>query len=205
MFYLIYKTTNIINNKIYIGLHVTSNINDNYLGSGFALKKAIKKYGIASFKREILYIFDNKIDMVNKEKELVNEEFIARNDTYNISMGGFGMCTLTDEKKNITIEKIRKSNKERDSTESSRQRIETLLKKDVNIFKLMGLKSSIKQKENYKNGYINPKTNFTPILIYDNLDNLQYKILKSELEVLYKAILPIVSAKNIIICGIGTF
>ena len=41
--YTVYKTTNLINGSIYIGVHKTSNINDTYIGSGKLLKSAIKK------------------------------------------------------------------------------------------------------------------------------------------------------------------
>ena len=85
-----YKTINLINNKIYIGVHVTNDINDSYMGSGKLLKAAIKKYGIENFKREILYTFQNPEEMFNKEKEIVNEEFIKRDDVYNIKLGGNG-------------------------------------------------------------------------------------------------------------------
>ena len=47
MFYLIYKTTNLINGKIYIGSHRTTDINDSYMGSGKYLLYALKKYGTA--------------------------------------------------------------------------------------------------------------------------------------------------------------
>ena len=89
-YFIIYKTTNLVNNKIYIGAHETNNLNDNYLGSGKYLKSAIKKYGVNSFVKEILFIYNNREQMFSKEAELVTEEFCKRNDTYNIKVGGFG-------------------------------------------------------------------------------------------------------------------
>lgn len=86
--YLVYKTTCLINGKIYIGQHQTYDPNDNYLGSGIELNEDIKKFGRENFKREILFDFDNLNDMDNKEKELVTEEFVARPDTYNMRVGG---------------------------------------------------------------------------------------------------------------------
>lgn len=87
-YYIIYKTTNTINNKIYIGQHATNDLNDGYMGSGTYLKNAFKKYGNANFIKDILFKFDNFDDMNNKEIELVNEEFVSRKDTYNVVQGG---------------------------------------------------------------------------------------------------------------------
>ena len=86
MNYLIYKITNKINHKYYIGMHKTNNINDGYMGSGKLIKAAIKKYGLESFIKEILFIFDNESDMKEKEKELV----IISEQTYNLCPGGHG-------------------------------------------------------------------------------------------------------------------
>lgn len=86
--YIIYQTTNLVNGKIYIGQHQTYDVNDEYLGSGKILQQAIEKYGRENFKREILFDFDNFTDMDNKEKELVTEEFVKREDTYNVRVGG---------------------------------------------------------------------------------------------------------------------
>lgn len=50
----VYKTTNVLNGKIYIGVHSTDDLNDGYMGSGKAISTAIKKYGEENFTTEIL-------------------------------------------------------------------------------------------------------------------------------------------------------
>lgn len=90
MKYVIYKITNKINGKIYLGKHQTANPDDNYMGSGKILKYAQSKYGIENFIKEILHIFDTKEEMNTKEAEIVTEEFCLREDTYNICVGGKG-------------------------------------------------------------------------------------------------------------------
>lgn len=90
MHFTIYKTTNLINGKFYIGKHQTENPNDSYLGSGKALEAAIKKYGRKNFKKEILFDFATQEEMDRKEKELITEEFISSNSNYNMGVGGEG-------------------------------------------------------------------------------------------------------------------
>lgn len=90
MFYTIYKVTNLINNKIYIGKHQTMNPDDSYYGSGVAICDAISKHGKENFKKEVLFIFETEDAMNAKEKELITEEFVARRDTYNLGIGGEG-------------------------------------------------------------------------------------------------------------------
>ncbi len=85
---MIYKTTNLVNNKIYIGAHQTDNLNDQYFGSGTRLKYALKKYGKKNFHREIIKLCENREHMLMVEASIVNKNFIAREDTYNIRLGG---------------------------------------------------------------------------------------------------------------------
>jgi hypothetical protein len=89
-FFIIYKISNKINNKIYIGAHVTKHVNDNYMGSGTALNRAKKKYGLDNFVKEILYVFDNEQEMWDKECEIVTEDFCKQQDNYNVRIGGIG-------------------------------------------------------------------------------------------------------------------
>lgn len=97
MFCTIYKITNKINNKFYIGMHKTNNLDDDYMGSGKLIKRAITKYGVENFTKEILHIFDNEDDMRNKEKELV----VISENSYNLlegGKGGFGYINRQPEK-----------------------------------------------------------------------------------------------------------
>ena len=85
-----YKTTNVKNNKFYIGVHETTNIDDDYLGSGKKFKNSLYYHGRESFKREILEYFDNSEEMYNREQEVVNEELLKNPKCLNISIGGKG-------------------------------------------------------------------------------------------------------------------
>jgi len=86
--YVIYRITNMLNGMIYIGQHTTTNPNDDYMGSGKYIVRAIKKYGVENFKKEILCECSSQEELNAKERELVNEDFVNRTDTYNLVLGG---------------------------------------------------------------------------------------------------------------------
>jgi group I intron endonuclease len=87
--HFVYKTINSINGKFYIGVH-TGNCQDTYLGSGAALIKAISKYGIDNFKREILHICETLDEAYRLEKSIVTEELVVDDQCYNLAIGGRG-------------------------------------------------------------------------------------------------------------------
>ena len=122
MFYTVYKTTNLINGKIYVGLHITDDLNDDYLGSGKLIKLAIKKYGRDNFKREYIKVCETPEEMYNLEAEIVNEDFVKQPDTYNMKTGGTGSWYHVNSDK----EEHKKSTSKGGKTVSNR---------DTNLFK----------------------------------------------------------------------
>jgi hypothetical protein len=92
MYYTIYKTTNLINGRFYIGMHKTNNPNDDYLGSGNLLDLAIQKHGKHNFKKEILEYCNDEEHMCQREEQIINEKFLIENKhiCYNIALGGLG-------------------------------------------------------------------------------------------------------------------
>jgi group I intron endonuclease len=104
---IIYKTTNIINGKYYIGKDI--NNSEHYLGSGVLLKRAIKKYGKENFIKEILEHCET-LDVLDKREKFWIKELNSISLGYNLTDGGTGGDTFT---KNINKEEIRQKLKKR--------------------------------------------------------------------------------------------
>jgi hypothetical protein len=105
-YHYFYKISNNINGKFYYGIHSTNNLNDGYMGSGTNLKRAIKKYGIRNFTKEIIKFFDNRKDCAKYESEIVTEELVIDKSCYNLILGGeyintSGTATVKDKEGNI--------------------------------------------------------------------------------------------------------
>ena len=91
MYHYIYQITNIVNQKIYIGKRSCSCLpqdDTGYMGSGKAILRAIKKYGVSAFTKEVLSIWDTEELCLLEEARIVDENFVARKDTYNMKTGG---------------------------------------------------------------------------------------------------------------------
>lgn len=102
MKYIVYLTTNKINNKIYVGVHKTEdpNIFDGYIGNSINIfklnpelkhpkipfHKAVKKYGYNAFVRSTIQIFDTEEEAIKLRNLIVDQQFIERQDTYNTQL-----------------------------------------------------------------------------------------------------------------------
>lgn len=90
MYGYIYRTTNIINNKIYTGQHRSRVFDPNYLGSGKLLLEAIKKYGRENFKVSMIEACYNFKELNEKEIFYIDKfKSKVTYGNYNISDGGF--------------------------------------------------------------------------------------------------------------------
>jgi hypothetical protein len=88
MRHIIYKITNRLNGKYYIGRHSTKNIDDSYMGSGVGIKNAIKKYGVENFTKEIIEETTSSELLWELEKQIVNDNIVKDNMSYNMCYGG---------------------------------------------------------------------------------------------------------------------
>lgn len=154
MKYYLYKTINTINGKVYVGIHQSNCIErDTYLGSGKALKKAIKKYGVSNFYRVILEEFNTKIEALNSESNIVNDKFLRENNTYNIIRGGGGPFNPEQIQKTVlSLKEVwRDPDKRKQRVERAKQQWKDPSRKEKASLKLRGRCFSDTHKNNISN------------------------------------------------------
>lgn len=120
MYGYIYKTTNLINNKFYIGKREKSSFDEKYYGSGIHLKNAINKYGIENFDREIVEWCSSRTELCERERYWI-KVLNAQNPEigYNIADGGDGGVHLCGDKNPSRINPRKQSQQERDRRSKS--------------------------------------------------------------------------------------
>jgi hypothetical protein len=96
-YHFIYKTTNLLSGRYYIGMHSTNNLEDGYLGSGTRLSRAIKKHGKTNFNREILEFCESRDELKKREEEVVTLSEIAKKECMNLVVGGSGSFYIINE------------------------------------------------------------------------------------------------------------
>lgn len=126
---VVYKITNVVNHKVYIGQTIQKNPNDRFLshfkaakaGRKTAICHAIRKYGRESFKFEIIYKASNKVDLDIKEAYYIKQ--------YNSTKIGYNMlpCSLTisvteEDRELITLNLSISMKKYRQKTDCTRSK-----------------------------------------------------------------------------------
>lgn len=127
-FHFIYKTTNKITGRYYIGMHSTDNPNDGYMGSGKRLKRSLNKYGKENHIIEFLEFVSTREELCLREREIVNLDEVAKKDCMNLMIGGKGGF--------ISEEQQRRRSK------SANLALNKKLKNDINFRKKFGEKIS---------------------------------------------------------------
>lgn len=88
-FHYIYKITR-FDGMFYIGLHSTDNLEDGYFGSGQRLWKSIRYHGKDKHTKEILEFLPSRELLIEREKEIINAEFLTNVLVLNLALGGGG-------------------------------------------------------------------------------------------------------------------
>lgn len=146
-YHIIYKVTNLLNDKYYIGMHSTDDLDDGYFGSGVYIRRSIKKYGIENHQFEILEYCSSREDLKLREELIVNEKLVADAQCMNLKIGGIGGFS------NEAIMKSHLVRKERSKIdEEYRQYISATAKSNAKMVSEQGrLNCSTALKEKYKN------------------------------------------------------
>lgn len=109
-YHYIYKTTNIVNDKFYIGMHSTNNVEDGYIGSGKRLWYSINKYGREKHICEILEYLPNREALKHREEEIVNEDLLNDKLCMNLTVGGGYGWDYLNQNSELQSQKAIKSN-----------------------------------------------------------------------------------------------
>ena len=196
MQYYIYKITNNVNGKCYIGQHKVPNHPENfrrYLGTGIAIREAIKKYGKDAFRKEILeYIDDDEKHTKVSEREIYYIKMYNSRvpNGYNISPGGEGGATKESGRKSALTRKLR-GYKMTDET-----------KRKILVANVGKPKSSTHKKHLSDHHHL--KTRHT--IIYEKSDKVEYtydsvRTIAKRYGIAERSLIR-ASMKNVFICGI---
>jgi group I intron endonuclease len=149
---IIYKTTNLINGKFYVGKD-ERNKND-YLGSGLNLHRAIKKYGKENFIKETIEICSTREELIEREKYWIKETN-AQELGYNIADGGWGGNTMCEENKERVINGFKGRKHTTESNEKRRTTREKRKQENPDAYKISEEQKQILSKTH--KGKVHPK------------------------------------------------
>ncbi|MCP4521027.1 MAG: hypothetical protein GY827_04965 [Cytophagales bacterium] len=125
-YHFIYKTTNLLTGRYYIGMHSTNDLEDGYLGSGKRLRYSIRKYGSENHQREILEFCNSRKELKLRESEIVTLNEIAKEDCINLKVGGEGGFSTHEEMLRISSLGGHATKKRYDTDEEFRLKMQTI-------------------------------------------------------------------------------
>lgn len=129
MYGYVYKFTNRVNGKVYVGKHKYDKpeLDKNYLTSGVLIKKSINKYGLDNFNQEIICICESLEELNEKEIFYINHFNCMSPNGYNLTKGGDGISEPTPE----ILEKNRQYHLGKKYSEETQRKKSESLKKVV--------------------------------------------------------------------------
>ena len=93
----LYKTTCLVTNRYYIGMHSTGDLNDGYMGSGKRLRYSLRKHGKDNHKVEILEFFETRELLIEAEIKAITPDMVLDNNCMNLKLGGEGSFEFINE------------------------------------------------------------------------------------------------------------
>ena len=100
-YHYLYRIDNTENKMFYYGIHSQRKDlgllpeNDGYMGSGTALMRAQKKYGMDKFTKTVLKVFSTRDEARLEEMKIVNDSLVKNRKCYNLTIGGSGAPNFT--------------------------------------------------------------------------------------------------------------
>lgn len=164
MYGYIYKTTNLLNEKIYVGQRKSKEFIKSYYGSGTLIKNAISKYGKENFKLEFIDFAMSPDELDNLEIYYIKEmKANVKFGNYNLAEGGFlaryDFNNQPEWKKDEIREKLSLVNKGKKRSAETRERISKVQKgrkqsEETRIKKSISTKNSLKNNNERREKHI---------------------------------------------------
>jgi hypothetical protein len=123
-YHYIYKITCLKNNRYYIGMHSTDNLEDGYMGGGKRIKNSVRRYGKNCHIKEIIEFLENREILAKREKDIINEELIKDPLCLNLCTGGhYNDRGWTDEDRLKASNRLKELNKDPEWTKKHSEKI----------------------------------------------------------------------------------
>ena len=149
---IIYKTTNLINGKFYIGKDERNK--PDYLGSGINVQSAIKKYGEENFIKETVEVCSTREELIEREKYWIKETK-SQEIGYYIADGGWGGNTYDEETRERISQEFKGREVDPKTIEKTKKTREKRKQENPDVYKMSEEQKQILSKTH--KGKVHPK------------------------------------------------